>query len=374
MTRAMDRRELRDALRLDLDPNEGSGMLRVEHDRLCAARGWDLAFWVCLDDVAVDQCVALLGHRWADHLDGRWEVDRLEPTVVGDEGDTEDAEAMARWDGHVYVFGSHFGSKDGPLQPKRAFVARFREDPVTWNDDGDPEVELVLRRDDLALHRLVNDALAAADVEVIAPVPTVREAFVDKTRDEHDGEPWLADLHDDDRPINIEGAAFRPDGSLVLGLRYPTAADGRPLLVQVDGLQAWFDDPDAPLEVTAVWVLDAIGRDGDIAGVRDLTALGSELHVVTGNIDSRDKGSVVLQDHPDGARTVATHWRCVLGWGDGDGASGLGGGEVAAQPLVEFPDMPRIEGIAADPEGRFYYVSDEDEEVFVRYTRFLTPD
>lgn len=367
MTRAMDRREMRDALRLDLSPNEGSGMLRIEHDRLCAARDWDLAFWVCLDDVPVDECIAVVGHRWDRDFDHGWEIDRLEPDVTGDDGDTEDAEAMTRWDGHVYVFGSHFGSKDGPLQPRRAFVARFAEHDVAWNDHGDPVVELQVRRDDLRLHRLVNDALVAADVEMITPGDEVRRAFVAKTRSEHAGEEWLDDLHDDDLPINIEGTAFRPDGSVLLGLRYPVADDGRPLLVQVDGLQGWFDDADRDLQVAGVWVLDAVGRDGDVAGVRDLTALGSELHVVTGNIDSRDKGSVVLDDHPDGAATVATHWRCVLGWD-------RTGGEVDAEAMVEFPDMPRIEGVATDPEGRFYYVSDEDEEVFVRYTRFLTPN
>lgn len=100
--------------------------------------------------------------------------------------------------------------------------------------------------------------------------------------------------------------------------------------------------------------------------MRDLTMLGRELHVVTGNIDSRQKGSVLLEDHPEGRDTVSIHWHCELPW-DREG------GEVDAEPVAEFPDMPRIEGIATDPEGRFYYVSDEDEEVHVRYTRFLTP-
>ena len=37
---------------------------------------------------------------------------------------------MDRHDGWIYVFGSQFGKKDGPLQPKRSFVARFREADV----------------------------------------------------------------------------------------------------------------------------------------------------------------------------------------------------------------------------------------------------
>jgi hypothetical protein len=37
----------------------------------------------------------------------------------------------------------------------------------------------------------------------------------------------------------------------------------------------------------------------------------------------------------------------------------------------EFPDHPRIEGIAADGSGRFFYVSDEDEIVHLRCTPLL---
>jgi hypothetical protein len=53
-----------------------------------------------------------------------------------------------------------------------------------------------------------------------------------------------------------------------------------------------------------------------MAGVRDLallkTGVGEELHLVTGNVDSRDKQSVLIQDYPGGRETVATHFHCVL--------------------------------------------------------------
>lgn len=365
MTRGIERREMDDALRLDLDPNEGSGMERVTNDELLAGRGWDLAFWVCLDDVPVRDSLAVVGHRWGNALGAGWEIDRLEPSVTGDDGETEDAEAVTRWGGRVYVFGSHFGSKDGPIQPERAFIARIPEGEVRW-DDGDPVSTMQVIRDDLALHRIVNDGLADADVELVELGPAGRAAFIDGTREAHPDASWVGDLRDEDRPINIEGAAFRADGSVLLGLRYPTTADGRPIVVQLRGVQRWFDDRDAEPALVGAWIVDAVGRDGSMAGVRDLTILGRELHVVTGNIDSREKGSVLLEDHPEGRDTVSTHWRCDLPW---DRA----GGEVDAEPVAEFPDMPRIEGIATDPEGRFYYVSDEDEEVHVRYTRFLTP-
>ena len=65
-------------------------------------------------------------------------------------------------------------------------------------------------------------------MEITPHGPASYEAFIEKTRQE----PELADLvRESDVTINIEGAAFRDDGSLILGLRYPLAADGKPVLV-----------------------------------------------------------------------------------------------------------------------------------------------
>ena len=47
------------------------------------------------------------------------------PTVAdGGAGRTEDAEACAVWDGHVYAVGSQFGKKAGPLSARRSWIAR----------------------------------------------------------------------------------------------------------------------------------------------------------------------------------------------------------------------------------------------------------
>ncbi len=53
-------------------------------------------------------------------------------------------------------------------------------------------------------------------------------------------------------------------------------------------------------------------RDGEIAGVRDLAIVGDELRLATGNVDSSDKQSVLLQVYPGGQNTVANHFRCAL--------------------------------------------------------------
>ena len=188
---------------------------------------------------------------------------RLHAIVEGDRVKTEDAEAVARHDGWVYVFGSQFGKKDGPLQPKRSFVARFREAEVRHVLEP-PAAPLAVARPPFLLHRLVNDAL----------------------------------------------------------------------------------------------------RDGAMAGVRDLTLHGRELHVVTGNIDAREKGSVLLQNYPEGAHTMATHWRSQL-------PGGRRSGHLTTERVREFPDLSAIEGIAVDDHDRIFYVSDEDEGVVVKHTHLI---
>ena len=175
-------------------------------------------------------------------------------------------------------------------------------------------------------------------------------------------------MREDDYPINIEGAAFREGGTLLLGLRFPTTADGRPILVELEGIDRLFDPGDALPGVVGFWTVDAVGKNGDIAGVRDLFFLhtedGEKLHLVTGNVDSRDKQSVLVKDYAGGRKTVATHFRCDL---PQDAHSGTLKGEF----VREFPKLPRVEGITVTEEGRAFYVTDEDEGVHLRLTRLL---
>ena len=63
---------------LDMHPNEASGLLAIENEALLDEHGWDLAFWVVLDEGTVQDCVALAGHRRdAGDLGEGWEIERL---------------------------------------------------------------------------------------------------------------------------------------------------------------------------------------------------------------------------------------------------------------------------------------------------------
>src|SRR5687768_4855542 len=92
---------------LDLDPNEASGLVRIGEQPLLDTYGWDRGFWCVLDEVDVSECAVLLGHETGAELHEGWTSHRLRGTRRGHDGPVQDAEAVATWDGVVYMFGSH---------------------------------------------------------------------------------------------------------------------------------------------------------------------------------------------------------------------------------------------------------------------------
>ncbi|MCT7661315.1 hypothetical protein [Mycobacterium deserti] len=347
------------AVDLAHEGNEASDLVHVDNQALLDAHGWDFGFWTVLDEGSVEDCIAVLGHARGAAADSGWEIYPL-PAIAGDEkGRTEDAEAVARHDGWIYVVGSHYGSKAGPLQAKRAFVARFDEQSI---DRMVPESELPIdiRRNKFRLHRLINDALDASHVVAITPGDNVRTRFIARTieRGTQRNKTWVDRLTDRDVPINIEGAAFRPDGNLLLALRFPTTAEGEPILVELAGVPAMFDDGADPT-VVRVWELAGVSPPNALVGFRALSRSGPDVFdAIVGSIDATDKGSALLEDHPDGALAHCSHWRFTL---PADGP------HVTSVALVrDFPDLRNVEGLAVET-GQTFYVTDEDHRIQVRF-------
>ena len=346
---------------LDLHPNEASGLLRVDHGPLLRRHGWDRGFWTVLDEPAVTDGIALIGHAAGETPRAGWTIRHAPARRTDGGGDARDAESLARHDGWVYIFGSHHGGKQGPLRRREQWVARFRESDVA----DAPPLALHVVHDEFRLHRLVNDALRDCGVPLVQMRPETRRGFVDPVVDSLAGTTAQGRVRPDDWALNIEGVTFAPDGAVIAGLRFPVTVAGEPLLVWLDDVAGMFADEPRWPEVTAVRPVAAIGRNGAMAGVRDLTLADGVLHVVTGDLDSAGKGSVIRKEYPEGDQTVSTHWRVPL-----DGTPR--GATLAAEPVREFPDHPRIEGIAPDRDGAFFYVSDSDEAVSLHATPLLT--
>jgi hypothetical protein len=197
---------------LHLEPNEASDLTQIHEPGLLAAHGWDSAFLTVLDEGPVEDCIAVLGHdAGAGPVEG-WCSKRMKfAATKAMKGRTEDAEAVAVRDGVVYVVGSHYGSKDGPLEPKRHWLARFDQSELAQGlKDCKPDLEIV--RTKFRLHRAVNDALKASGVELFALGDAPREALVEATLEDgrKRGKAWVERVREDDLPSTSRGRPSCP--------------------------------------------------------------------------------------------------------------------------------------------------------------------
>ncbi|MFG2099016.1 hypothetical protein ACGFJ5_00270 [Micromonospora echinaurantiaca] len=327
--------------------NEASDLLPVRSAALLRAHGARRGFWTVLDEGPVEHCLALL----LELDDGRWTAHHVSADAGTENGRTEDGEALAHHDGWVYVFGSHFGSKGGPLRPRRAFVARFREDDAAT---GVLPVRVVRNR--FRVHRAVNDALTKAAFTPLPPGERVRSRFVEATlvRGTARAKGWVNRLNPDDLPLNVEAAAFTPGGTVLLGLRFPVTVDGEPILVELAGVPEMFGDVPVWPTAVAAYALTGVTPRGALTGFRAFApAPDGGYAAVIGSIDALGKGSVLLDDHPTGGDVTSRHVRFRLP---------SQGHLVAGELVADLAPFHHVEGLA-ELDGRCFYVTDEDHRV-----------
>jgi hypothetical protein len=346
---------------LHLEPNEASDLCRAFAPDVLERHGWDRAFVTVLDEASAEDSMALLVHEEGAGLDAGWEALRVHADAVRGEGRTEDAEACARREGFVYVLGSQFGKKAGPLAARRSWIARVSEESLEAAATGG-RAELEIARLRFGLHRAVNDALAAAAVELIPLGSKARQAYVDQTIEMGDkkNKRWAGRVQPADYPINVEAAEFRANGRLMLGLRYPVTANGHPLLVEVADVEALFSDPEATPTCGPVWWLMDSGSRDEPVGFRALDGSGDDtFDAVVGDLDAANKSATVLEDHPEGGVAESEHRRFSL-------PLTASGGPVTSELIHRFGDVRRVEGVALDREGHAHYVIDEEGRVALR--------
>lgn len=327
--------------------NEASDLLPVRSAALLRAHQARRGFWTVLDEGPVEHCLALL----LELDDGRWTAHHVGADAGAENGRTEDGEALAHHDGWVYAFGSHFGSKGGPLRPRRAFVARFREDDAAT---GTLPVQVVRNR--FRVHRAINDALTKAAFTPLPPGERVRARFVEATlvRGTARAKGWVNRLNPDDLPLNVEAAAFTPAGTVLLGLRFPVTVDGEPILVEVAGVPDMFAATPGWPTAVAAYALTGVTPRGALTGFRAVapTADGGYAAVI-GSIDALGKGSVLLDDHPAGGDVTSRHVRFRLP---------RQGHLIPGEPVADLAPFHQVEGLA-ELDGRCFYVTDEDHRV-----------
>jgi hypothetical protein len=227
--------------------------------------------------------------------------------------------------------------------------------------DGDPApLEVAWTR--FGIHRAVNDALQRAGTDLLELGTGTRERYIDATirGGASDDKVWSGKVKSGDHPINVEAAAFRSDGRLLLGLRYPVTADGHPVLVELEDVEAVFADADAIPRCSNVWFLEGVGSREEPVGLRGLHASGPDrFDALVGNLDSAGKDAVIIDDHPEAVEACSTHVRFEL-------PAAAAGGPVPCEVVRRFEDLKRVEGIVVEPDGTSYYVIDNEGRVALR--------
>lgn len=341
---------------LRLDPNEASDLTPVFDAAVLERHGWDVAFATVLDEAAAEDAVAVLMHPAGEPLESGWRAARIKAKPDSAEGKTEDAEACTRRGGWLYLLGSQYGGKQGPLEASRSWIARIAEDDIARSIGTEDHAVMEVVRLRFRLHRAVNDALSRAPgVELLPLGSRTRASYVDATivAGAKGDKRWAGRVTSADHPINVEAAEFRDDGRLLLGLRHPVTVDGHPILVELDDVEALFADPDAEPRCRAVWVLGGVGEPHRPVAVRALHAgEGDVFHAILGNLDAQSEDSVLIQDRPEAAVADSVHVSFKL-------PRRTGVGRVEAEVVHRFAGMSRIEGLAL-ARGRAHYVVDRD--------------
>jgi hypothetical protein len=181
----------------------------------------------------------------------------------------------------------------------------------------------------------------------------VHESFVVRARERGlaRGKSWVDQLQPGDHPINIEGAAFTARGTLLVGLRWPVTQSGEPILVELAGVPELFSG--GTLTVAGAYALAGAGP-GPL-GVRALCARrDGGFDIVIGSIDALDKGSVLLDAHPQARDATCRHLRFSL--------PEQHPAIITAEQVADLAPLHHVEGIA-EWQGRSLYVTDEDHRV-----------
>lgn len=351
--------------RIEHPHNEASAMTAVHNRRVLDAFGFDVAFWIASDEAEAHKSIALLGRQRLQHeserVDGDgWQVVRVKTrrSKRSGKGKTDDPEALARAGGWIYLFGSQFGSKSGPLDPDRHFVARFNESLADVRREK-LKIRMDVAREPFAIHRAINDALTHRGVQLIPAGTSLLNSHVRGTLDDADQAEWHGRVNLGDRPINVEGCCFLPSGRLLVGLRYPVTKDGHPICVEIDGIDRLFAkkgyEKYGGLQATRVFVLKDIGSAKRPAGVRATEVRGSIVHLITGDLDSDPDESQILADHPEGMDAVNEHHTFEIPFGVDSGVE-----HVSSHRVRQFKKSDNVEGMALFDNGTTWYVHDDE--------------
>ena len=264
-------------------------------------------------------------------------------------------------DGYVYILGSQFGKKAGPLSARRSWIARVSEDVARAMLDGGarqagdraPALRPAPRRQRRARR---------APVDLLPLGPLARERYIDATIEtgEKDGKRWAGRIQPGDQPINVEAAEFRADGRLLLGLRYPVTADGHPLLVEIHDVERC-----SPTRTRCRAPATSGGWRTSAAPQAPAGFRGAR-HARRRSLRRDHRRPRRRQQVRDGARGPPRRRERRRPSTSASRSRRRRRRSSHAEPVHHFGDIRRVEGVAIDHEGHAHYVIDEEGHVALR--------
>ncbi len=100
-------------------------------------------------------------------------------------------------------------------------------------------------------------------------------------------------------------------------------------------------------------MIENIGGETELNGIRSLERAGEEIHVITGNIDSKPEKSIILKRHPEGTMAKSSQYKFTIPRGNTQRIH-------ATLVRIIVPDK-NVEGLTIDHNKHPFYVHDEDK-------------
>ena len=334
---------------------ETSDLLTVQNRRILQENGWDRAFWTIGDENDIRNNLTIIGHTTGAPIQDNWIVKSVEVRSAA-ATKTDDAEILCRKGDWIYILGSHFGKKKGPLSASRQFVARFNENNLAQQGK-QYLTNMEICNDNYLLFRLLNDALNSIRDQIIISTDRDKAFFILQTIKEalKQNKALHNRIRETDWPINLEGADFTETGTLLIGFRYPVSREGHPVLIEIENMDNLFQVPITAPNVKKIYILNTIGSKENLTGIRSLHRDHGKWHVITGGIDGRPEVSLLLQEHVQQRRIGNEHHTFI----DHEDRSMY----ISATIQRTFSDKENVEGLAFDTAGNPCYIRDANEGI-----------
>lgn len=276
-------------IRLKAPINEASGLLPISDPAVLKSLGLDEGYWLAHDEGGIDANAARSMVSIVGRTDEEWLRRQVQLTPADASArPVTDAEALASHGDWVFVVGSGFVGANNKIDRRRSFISRFS--PAALDTEAkDLIVEVETLDLGSTLLTAINRAFVSSAVELVEASSSAQKGVAKAI-----GKGVTL--------INIEGAACS-GSSLLLGLRWPVATEGRPIVTEIVGgadllTAPWTENTPTELAACEIHTHEVAVADASTKKPLGIRALSVDhvggLHAISGPTD-RDMAAAKLK-------------------------------------------------------------------------------